>query len=362
MRRGDTWWRKDSSPEASRSDNRRRVTVFIRENDNSPPILVGVDSLSTKERVLLDLNPNLTKTFTLGHVEEYSWRDRHNRRWSGLLYFPVHYKEKVRFPVVLQTHGSAEPSEFSLYGLGVSSGDPGLGTGVSIYAAQALANRDIFVLQIEDKQDNLGSPAEAGMYMAAYECAVSSLNRAGLIDANRVGLVGFSRSGWHVEYSISHSKFAYAAALVADNMDAGYLQWLIIPGYGEAENGAPPFGKGLRKWLELSPGFNVDKIRTPLRLQVMSGKEHLLFTGWETFSRLRRLGRPVEMAVLPDIEHGSHNVQNPRQARFSQEGAVDWFDYWLNGRRDSSEAKRAQYNRWDALRRLTRTPALSIAH
>jgi hypothetical protein len=99
-------------------------------------------------------------------------------------------------------------------------------------------------------------------------------------------------------------------------------------------------------------------------LEVESGREGILFGGWEMLVRLRRLKRAAEMVVIPDIGHGSHNVQNPRQALFSQQGAVDWFDFWLNGHEDSVPSKQAQYARWRKLRVIQDAvrPRLRSAH
>ena len=42
--------------------------------------------------------------------------------------------------------------------------------------------------------------------------------------------------------------------------------------------------------------------------------------------------RPVELYMVPDIEHGSHSLQNPAQCLASQQGALGWFDFWLNAK------------------------------
>jgi hypothetical protein len=328
------------------------VTIEIRQSANDPPKLYAHFNHARRDQLLLDLNPGLTSAFELGKVVPYTWRDTEARVWSGRLYYPTNFKEGSRFPLVIQTHGYAKLDEFSLTGLGESEGHPGLGTGISIFAAQPLANRGMFVLQVEDRQEHLGTLQEAVMFADAYEKAIDALDADGLIDRARVGLSGFSRTGWNVEYALTHSSFAYRAAIVSDNIDAGYLQWLLNPGYGESENEAQPFGDGLKTWLERAPAFNVEKIRTPLRIQVESGTESILAHGWEMFVRLRQLNRPVEMVVIPDISHGSHNIQNPRQALFSQEGTVEWFNYWLNGTETVDPAKGDQYRRWARLRNL----------
>jgi hypothetical protein len=120
----------------------------------------------------------------------------------------------------------------------------------------------------------------------------------------------------------------------------------------ETENGGAPFGDGLKSWLVKSPGFNADKVHTPLWLVLQSGPISGVLSHWEMFSRLRRLGKPVELYVMPDVEHGSHNPQNPRQVVALQQGEVDWFDFWLNGREDPDPKKADQYVRWRKLRAL----------
>jgi hypothetical protein len=77
----------------------------------------------------------------------------------------------------------------------------------------------------------------------------------------------------------------------------------------------------------------------------------MVLSHWEMFSRLRYLKRPAELFVIPNIERGSHGLQNPGQLLASQGGAVDWFDFWLNGRVDSEPKKVQQYRRWLVLRR-----------
>ncbi len=56
--------------------------------------------------------------------------------------------------------------------------------------------------------------------------------------------------------------------------------------------------------------------------------------------------------MVPDVSHGSHAMQNPGQLRASQERAVDWYDFWLNGHEDPDPSKQEQYEQWRKLRRL----------
>ncbi len=123
----------------------------------------------------------------------------------------------------------------------------------------------------------------------------------------------------------------------------------------ERLNGAEPFGMGLKDWLESSPAFNVEHIKAPLMMMVTdssAGKAKPVAMGWEMFSRLRYLKKPVEFFIIPNILRGSHLGQNPTQVLAQQERAMDWWLYWLSDQRHGGESKREQYDGWDKLRAL----------
>jgi dipeptidyl aminopeptidase/acylaminoacyl peptidase len=322
------------------------VRIELRQDLNTPPALFAVETATGREEKILDLNPELRSSFMLGRVEIVHWKDKEERGWTGRLYYPVHYTPDRRFPLVIQTHGYS-PTEFSLLGYERLSSNS---------AAQPLANHDIAVLQMQESEEGMVSPREPEIAMAGFEGAVEHFESTGLVDRNKVGLVGFSRTGWHIEYALTHSAFPYAAANVADNIDASYFQAGLNWGWSDEfslDNGAPPYGEGLKIWLERAPGFNADKIHTPLRLQVDSGGlPFVVIDGWEMFSRLRDLRKPVELYVVPDIEHGVHGMVIPRQQLASRQGLVDWMEFWLNGHEDPDPKKAEQYARWRKLREL----------
>ena len=70
---------------------------------------------------------------------------------------------------------------------------------------------------------------------------------------------------------------------------------------------------------------------------------------WESYAGLRSLRKPVEMLWLPN---GKHVLAKPLELLASQQGAVDWFRFWLKGEEDSDSAKAEQYARCRELRRL----------
>lgn len=344
---GGQWIRINGAGEG---ENSPPVRIELREDPNTPPALYAVEVASRRERLIRDLNPRLRTRLTLGRVEVVHWEGVDGRPWTGMLYYPVNYNPGRRFPFVIQTHGYS-PTEFSLDG-----------SFTTVFAAQPLANRDIAVLQIggpdSDIEKITATPQEPEVFTAGYEGAIEKFAAVGLVDREKVGIIGFSRTGWHIEYALTHSKFKFAAAEVADNMNASYLEYILFPASkaeDEADIGAAPFGQGLDTWIHAAPGFNADKVHTPLRIEMDSGPITSIVGYWEMFSNLRYLGKPGELFVIPDIEHGVHILQNPAQRLASQGATVDWFCFWLKGEEDPDPAKAEQYARWRELRKLQQT-------
>jgi dipeptidyl aminopeptidase/acylaminoacyl peptidase len=337
---GTAWERLGADYRAS-SDARPEITVD--EDLNLPPRIVATDSKTKQKTVLLDLNPQFAD-LALGEVREVTWTDGIDHPVSGGLYLPPDYQAGKRYPLVIQTHGF-DPHGFWLDGPYATA-----------FAARPLAAKGIAVLQVNDIfPDSLVTPQEPERAMSTYEHAVELLDENGIIDRNKVGLIGFSRTCLYVKYTLTHSRQRFAAAITADGVDAGYLQYLIFSNanpYASSEFetiiGAPPFGDGLKLWLTRSPGFMLDRVQTPVQLQALAAPS--LLGEWEWFSGLRRLNKPVDLVYLPT---GTHILVKPWERLVSQGGAVDWFCFWLKGEEDPDPAKVEQYARWRTLRKLS---------
>jgi hypothetical protein len=351
FRRLNGVWKESS--ERSKRPAKPRIALQVREDLNIPPRIYAVDYRLDREALVLDPNPGLEDRFRLARVEEVDWTVQ-GQLWKGLLYLPRDYDGETRLPLVVQTHGVLPYPRFSLYGNIYS----GLSTGTGVHVAQLLASRGIAVAQFSDLPSTysggkIGPASEAEASMGGYEAGVRELVRRGIVDESRVGLLGFSRTGWLVQYTLSHSKFPFAAALTSDNISGGYLEaTLWTAGVMEEENGGPPFGAALQSWLKQAPPFNAEFISTPLRLVQQTGPIEYVLTQWELFSRLRRLRKPVELYVIPDIDHGDHALQNPLQVLSLQQGTIDWFRFWLQDFEDHDMNKTEQYRRWRELRDL----------
>ncbi len=182
------------------------------------------------------------------------------------------------------------------------------------------------------------------------EGAIDHLDSLGLIDRSKVGLQGFSRTCYHVLYFLTHSRYPIASATLDDGVDLSYMQHLwfgTVDGvsFAEAINGGEPFGASLRNWVERAPGFNLDRVTAPLLLTAR--RTGGLLSEWEPYAGLVLQGKPAELVYLPDDEH---IVRRPWIRLTSQQGAVDWWRFWLQGEEDADPTKAERYARWHELR------------
>ena len=321
--------------------------IVLDEGMNTPPRIVAIDPATSRKTVLMDLNPQF-QNLALARVEEIAWKDAHGLEVKGGLYWPPDYVEGKKYPLILQTHGW-QSDRFWMDG-----------PWTTVFAAQALAGKGFFVLQVPDPDWHIWiTSKEAPRAMAAYESAIGYLERRGLINRNRVGITGFSRTYWYITYTLTHSKHHFAAAAIADGVDYSYFQYMALPAFGpdsEQVLGGPPYGKSMSRWLKQSPAFLMDKIETPLRIQTLNPPSLLL--DWHWYSGLSRLGKPVEMIYIPE---GTHILEKPWERMTSQQGDVDWFCFWLKGEEDPDPAKAEQYKRWRELRSLEGRTASTVS-
>lgn len=317
------------------------IDVTLEEGMNTPPRVFVRDLGTGQKSLLLDFNPQF-EDLRFGLVHSISFTATDGHKVNAGVYLPPDYIDGKRYALVIQTH-AWHSERFWIDGPWPSA-----------FAAQPLAGKGFVVLQLSEDISTLSTPEEAPEEVSAYEGGIDYLDGLGIIDRDRVGLIGFSRTGLGVEYALTHSKYHFSAATIADGSDGGYFFYLsILSSFSwrwsdpESINGGAPFGDGLSSWLKKSPDFNLAVVTTPVREE--SYHPMSLFSAWEWFAGLSRLGKPVELIYLPDADHV---LVKPRDRLTSQQGNVDWFCFWLKDEEDPDPAKAEQYARWHGLRNL----------
>lgn len=340
-RTGDGWAR--SSREEVAFSARPRlddVEFFAEESANMPPRVVGQRVGTQEQAFLLDVNPQLARLELLP-INPVSWADKEGYKWSGGLILPkASGGNPGRVPLVIA---------MKFFNPNVFSPD---GPYTTAFASQALAAKGIAVLEL-NAFAAMGTKMEGPMQMRGIESAIDHLVAQQNVDPDRIGLIGFSRTCYHVTYALTHSSRRFAAATVADGLSGGYVQYHAyslnhFPGNGvkplyDALNDGPPWGDTLQNWVKNSPDMNAGKISTPLRIEML-GKSSVL-QEWELYSSLKLQGKPVDVLYLPEA---THVLVKPAERFLSQQGNVNWFSYWLLGERQGNADSDADYNRWGA--------------
>jgi len=343
----------------------------VHETVTTPDALFSYKLGQDRISLLTNLNPQYGELRTAS-VDKVQWTTSEGLNVSGLLFVPPGYAEGRRYPLVIQT----KPN------LGWFTCDFGPFREPS-FAAQPLASAGIMYLVrtfdegYSDQEDIEKRPkgypggiSEAVQQMDIWDRAVDTLNRRGLIDDSRVGIIGFSRTGWQVEYDLVHSRVHYAAATATDNVQYDLSEYWLIPSFSNAADqmyGGPPYGRTLENWQKYSISFNLDKVHTPLLMEQFGYGVHgelenhapvALAPYLEVATGLRRLKRPMEMYYYPDEVH---QLDHPRALQSTLQRNVDWYRFWLQGYERPNPEDPEQYKRWEHLRELRDTDAKASA-
>jgi dipeptidyl aminopeptidase/acylaminoacyl peptidase len=331
-------WQQDSDKGLTSDEN--TLDIFVRQGLNNPPVLVGTDIKTNSSRTIWDPNPQL-KNIKVVNATVYHWTDKAGREWTGGLYKPTDYVSGHRYPLVIQTHGFTDKQFLPS------------GTMSTAFAARPLAASGIVVLQVLGCPVHVGdSLQEAPCEVAGYETAVEKLSSEGIIDPDKIGIIGFSRTCYYIMQAITSSTVRFKAASITAGVDFSYWQYLLYVDLGQNGPGreaegiyqAKPFDVGLQQWINNSPEFKIDKVSAPLMV-VGEGKVSLLEM-WAPYAALRHLRKPTDLILLNTDEH---ILTNPAVRMASQGGSVDWFRFWLQGYEDPAAVKADQYRRWEGL-------------
>jgi dipeptidyl aminopeptidase/acylaminoacyl peptidase len=168
--------------------------------------------------------------------------------------------------------------------------------------------------------------------------AVQAVVDKGFVDENAIGIQGHSWGGYQVAYMVTqtHRFKAAAPGAVVANMTSAYsgIRWGTgLPRQFQYEQTQSRIGGSLweepMRFLENSPVFRADRIRTPL-LMIHNDADDAVpwYQGIEMFLALRRLGKEAYMFNYNGERHSLRRRQNQKDytRRLQQ-----FFDHFLKG-------------------------------
>ncbi len=151
----------------------------------------------------------------------------------------------------------------------------------------------------------------------------------GLVDAERMGMMGWSYGGYMTSWAITQTdrfRAVCVGAGVTNLMSFNGTSDIpgFIPDYFESE-----FWRDLSPYQRHSPIFHIEGVTTPVLIQHGSIDERVpLGQGMELYNALKRQQVPVEMVLYPRQHHG---ISEPRLLIDKRQRPLVWFDRWILG-------------------------------
>jgi len=320
------------------------VRLVLDQSADRPPTVIAEDTKTGAKRALFRLNPQFDR-FTFGSVEVLRWSDKDGQEWTAGLVLPPNYRPGHRYPLVIQP-SYFFPDHFLVDGPPIDAPP---------YAAQALANKGIIVLQVGIAYKG-GYDRSRAELIANLEKAIEALNQRNLIDLDRIGMTGFSAMGRLTFTMALYSKYALAAVIISDSASptiTGYTfaHGLEYPGMLDVEWAmcdTKPWGSGIRRWVSQNPFFHLDSLKSAV---LITTSEAFITDWWDAYAGMRRLKKPVELYFHTS---GGHPILRADSALADYQLTIDWYDFWLNDRESDDPEKAEQYKYWRELRRRKR--------
>jgi len=320
--------------------------VCAREGATEPRHLVAVEPSTRAVRVVHQPNDTL-RTDDFGEVRRLRFRNNEGIESYADLVLPRSRRPGEKFPLVVVGYRSD----------GFLRG--GTGDEVPIHP---LVNRGIAVLSFhrpflasvdreartekELLEGNRKNWRDRRSVQSALEIAIQMAVETGHIDRERLGITGFSDGAATAQWALINTEMFKAASLSSLGEDkfsyflqAGpeFTDRMRNAGYKILEEDGEGF------WEPYSLIANVDRVDVAILVQVPDTEYE---GGLDIFEVYSHAGKAIEMYVFEDE---AHVKWQPAHRLAVYQRNVEWFQFWLAGRKNCDPDRTAQYERWTAM-------------
>ena len=302
------------------------VLLVSYSNPSTPSTLFTVASLDqvtnrSAWRQLTEVNPQV-RGFALGAQEEITWRSTDGKPVGGVLILPVGYQRGQRYPLIVWIHGGPSAAD-------VNSFDA---------SAQVYAGDGYAVLQPNYRgSSNYGevfNDINGKYFPQGYEdimAGVDYLIREGVVDASRMGAMGWSAGGHWSNWILTHTD-----RFKAISTGAGAMNWISMYAQTDGQRhrqeyfgGKLPYHDFDAYW-DQSPMKYILNAKTPTMIHVVKGDPRVPAPqSAELFMALKQLGVPTEFFMYPGDSHG---IPDPRNRMVKAVAEKAWMDYYVRGK------------------------------
>ncbi len=292
--------------------------------DDSPDYFVAGPDLSNARQVT-ETNP-FQGDFAWGHSELVDFESTTDRRLQAALLYPPNYDASKQHPMIVYTyeilsqrvHSYVVPSERSYYNFSV------------------FLNEGYLVL-LPDIVYRDRDPGRSAVESVVG--AVKVIVDRGMVDPERIGLVGHSWGGYQATYIPTQTDIFAASVAGAPLTNflsmMGAIHWRPgLPETGHWETGQArmgvPFWEDFEAHVRNSPAAFVNQLNTPMLMMFGDADGTVDWRqGVEFYNYARRAGKKdFVMLVYPGEDHGLRKKEN--QIDY-QRRILQWFGHYLKG-------------------------------
>ncbi len=313
---GDQAWRF-----VARARNAEVLLSTASRFDSFPELRLS-DTRFTNPQVASDVGAQ-KQAFLWGRGELMNFKNARGVPLQAAVYKPQGFDPKKKYPLMVyiyerlaqNVHNFVNPSPSNIIN-------------VSLYTSNG------YVVLMPDIAYTLGQPGRSAL--DAVLPAIDTLVKQGGIDEANIGIQGHSWGGYQIAWMLTQTqrfKAAGAGAPVA-NMTSAYsgIRWGSgLPRQFQYEQGqsriGPPLQKALPLYLENSPVFQAERVKTPLLMLHNDADDAVPWTqGIELFLALRRLDREV---YLFNYNNQLHNLRRRADQQDFALRMQQFFDHFL---------------------------------
>ncbi|MGB2715060.1 MAG: S9 family peptidase, partial [Vicinamibacterales bacterium] len=259
-----------------------KATLSVTRDDDSGVILINYSDASTPPTIytaksvedipartswtqLTDVNPQV-RSLALGEQEEITWRSKDGTMVGGVLIKPVGYRTGERYPLIVAIHGGPASADLLNFNGG--------------YGSQVYAGAGYVVLRPNYRgSTNYGQKHRndiVGNYFApGYDDIMSGVDylvAQGIVDPNRMGVLGWSAGGhWSNWILVQTNRFK------AISSGAGTSNWISMYAQSDVQRNRQfylgnklPYDDFDAYWMQ-SPLKYIKNAKTPTMIHVVEG-------------------------------------------------------------------------------------------
>lgn len=307
----------------TKAENANSVYFTRQSFTEFPDLWVGDLDFKSPYKIT-DANP-LQKQYNWGTSEIIEWTSLNGQRLRGILRKPEDFDIKKTYPMIVYFYETITETLHSYRGPGPSSG---AGISPSFYTSRG------YIVFEPDIPYQIGYPGQSAK--DAILPGVSAVIAKGFVDPKRIGMLGHSWGGYQTAYLVTQTEMfrcAIAGAPVSNMISAyGGIRW----GSGmsrafQYEKAQSRIGGSLwerpLQFIENSPIFWVDKIKTPLLLLHNDQDDAVpWYQSIEMFTAMRRLGKPAWFVNYNGEFHGLRRRADQKDWSIRMQ---QFFDYFL---------------------------------